>query len=404
MTRSEDSSRAAVAVVVPFYGGAAEAAELRAALGGLEFAPGDEVVVSDNTEDGRFGDSALERSSYYARNVGVEATSAPWILFMDTDCRPLPGILGAYFDPPPGERTGVVSGSVRAAGAQTLAARYATSRGHIDPTTYPGDKPTGVTANMLVRRAAWEALGGFHEGLRSGADVEFCWRAIDAGWELERRPAAAVEHEHPATVGELRRKAARHSTGISWLTRRRPGSVRRLDPVRELPRSLAGALGFPVVGQPRRGLYKLIDGMIVLSDLRGRTSSNGAVPDASRAQPAAGAVAVRSQWPAPGDEPPPAARVEVLRRPPVVARAPRRAILTHVAEDESPAQALTDFAWLVRRDPAVRRRARAWRAAPAARRAVERGDTAVLVDPSDPEGASYGRRIAALAGLPTTER
>ncbi len=47
---------------------------------------------------------------------------------------------------------------------------------------------------MLVRRDVWEWLGGFHEGVRSGADVEFCWRVQDADWSLEHRPEARVEH------------------------------------------------------------------------------------------------------------------------------------------------------------------------------------------------------------------
>jgi GT2 family glycosyltransferase len=404
------SSRPPVAVVVPFYGSAADAAALRAALAVVELGPDDELVVADNTEDGRFGGSEgrlravrapLERSSYYARNVGVEATTAPWILFMDTDCRPLPDVVDRYFDPSPADRTGVVSGSVRSSGEPSLAASYATSRGHINPETYPGEKPTGVTANMLVRREAWEALGGFHEGLRSGADVEFCWRAIDHGWDVERRPDAAVEHEHPATVDEIRRKAARHSSGISWLMRRRPGSVRRLDPVRELPRSLAGGAAFPLMGQRQRGVFKLIDGLVVLSDLRGRTSSNGALPDATRRDPAPGPVAVRGEWPRQGDAAPQgAARVEVLRRPEVGAREPRRAVLTFVAEDESPAQALADLAWIVGERRLPRSALRHWQAAPAARRAVERGDTEIVVVAGDAEGERYGRAIAALAGLP----
>ena len=50
-----------------------------------------------------------------------------------------------------------------------------------------------VTANVLVRREAWAAVGGFAEGTRSGADADFCWRLADAGWELEYRDGASLD-------------------------------------------------------------------------------------------------------------------------------------------------------------------------------------------------------------------
>src|SRR3954466_4379229 len=97
-----------------------------------------------------------------------------------------------------------------------------------------------VTANLLVRREAWEQIGGFQEGTRSGADAEFCWRLQEAGWTLEHRPGAAVIHRHRDTRAALLCQSARDGAGGAWLENRRPGAGARPPLVRELARALAG--------------------------------------------------------------------------------------------------------------------------------------------------------------------
>ncbi len=50
-------------------------------------------------------------------------------------------------------------------------------------------------ACFLVRRSAWEALGGFDEAYFMYAeDVDLCWRAGRAGWKVTYEPAARVVH------------------------------------------------------------------------------------------------------------------------------------------------------------------------------------------------------------------
>jgi GT2 family glycosyltransferase len=45
--------------------------------------------------------------------------------------------------------------------------------------------PYAVGASLGFRRRVWEALGGFDESFLIGGDeVDFCWRAQDAGYEL----------------------------------------------------------------------------------------------------------------------------------------------------------------------------------------------------------------------------
>ncbi len=48
---------------------------------------------------------------------------------------------------------------------------------------------------FLVRRTAWEALGGFDESyFMYVEDVDLCWRASRAGWRVGFEPAARVLH------------------------------------------------------------------------------------------------------------------------------------------------------------------------------------------------------------------
>ena len=48
------------------------------------------------------------------------------------------------------------------------------------------------TANLLVRRAVFEAIGPFPEGLRSGGDIRWTRQATAAGYQLVFCEAAMV--------------------------------------------------------------------------------------------------------------------------------------------------------------------------------------------------------------------
>jgi GT2 family glycosyltransferase len=421
------SPRPPVAVVVPFYGSTQDARELREALGRLDLGPGDEVTVADNTEDGRFGPSGdgvavvradLERSSYYARNVGAEATSAPWLLFIDSDTRPAAGLVDAYFAAPVADEVGILAGGVRASGDQTSTiARYAASRGHIDPSHYQEDesrRAAGITANLLVRRAAWEDVAGFHEGVRSGADLEFCWRVQDAGWRLEHRPDAWLEHEHVETLRRLARKAARHAGGGGWVNDRYPGAFRRPRLALELARSVVGATVWLVTRQPERALFKLIDGVFLTADAFGRLTDNRAKRDPL--PPPRTVVVTPGAFPRAGAPETSAAasldgglatlRVVADRRAEVPARGVRRGLVIDYAEDEGWIARVRGLAFLlVRRPDAVLRVRRdgagapaVHRLAPAARRvAAWEGAT---IRPLTPAATPAAQRLADLSGRP----
>jgi GT2 family glycosyltransferase len=240
--------RPAVSVVVPFRGGEEAATRLARNLEPLELTAGDEVIVADNSDPRRRtsltplsrGEGAAfaarrvvpatgERSSYHARNVGARQASTDWLLFIDSDCVPATGVLDAYFAQPPGDEVGAVAGAVLTDPAQSsFLARYAEDRKFLDQGDglhTAGD--AAATANLLVRRAAFDELGGFADGIRSGGDVDLCRRLMAAGWSIERRPGAVVHHLHRESLPDLLGSIARYAAGARWLNERYPGTAPR---------------------------------------------------------------------------------------------------------------------------------------------------------------------------------
>ena len=54
---------------------------------------------------------------------------------------------------------------------------------------------------FLMRRAAWDAIGGFDEAFFMYAeDVDLCWRVREAGWTVTYEPAARVTHVQGAST------------------------------------------------------------------------------------------------------------------------------------------------------------------------------------------------------------
>ncbi len=358
-------ARPDVAVVVPFHGDAEDARALDSALRGLDLRSADEVIVADNTRDpvyaGAVGPEGratvvhahLERSSYYARNVGAEKARAPWLLFIDSDCRPPSGLVDSYFDGSPvADDVGILAGAVSALDEQTeLSARYAASRGHIDPSAYEREhrRPAGITANLLVRRTAWEQVAGFQEGIKSGADLEFCWRVQDAGWRFERRVQAVLAHEHVRSVAALRRKTIRHAGGGGWVNQRYPGAFHRPTLGRGLARAIVGVGVWALLLQPTRSVFKGMDGLFLMWDAWGRTSGNRADRDVEEPM---GELGVAGVWPARGVDSSVAPRhVEALRRPVVPDREVRRRHVVTYAEDDGLRARLAATARLIVRRP-----------------------------------------------------
>ncbi len=273
--------RAALTVVMPFHGGDDDFDQAMSSLSRLRTIEGDQLLLIDNTAERRSYlegqieviSAPLEQSSYYARNVGAEHALNVWVVFIDSDCRPAADLLDRYFAEPVADQVAILVGGVGSDPAQTdLVARYARKRDHISEHWHverTAPHPSGPTANLAVRREAWDAVGGFFEGVRSGEDVEFCFRLQDAGWELIHRPEARVEHVHPAKLRPMLVKARRHAAGRTWVRRRYPSSYDAFRAPTRIARSVGGVLFWALTLRFERAVFKALDGLRTLAEADG---------------------------------------------------------------------------------------------------------------------------------------
>jgi GT2 family glycosyltransferase len=443
--------RPSVSVVMPFAGSPAQAATALAALARLITGPGDELIFSDNSGAAealglapvRIVRAAGERSPSHARNVGAEHAHGQWVLFVDADCAAPPDLLQRYFEEPVDDEVGALAGGVVAAAADAgVAARYGAARSFLGQGAHLAHPfmPRAVAANLMVRRSAFEAVGGFYEGVRAAEDTDFSWRLQQAGWRLEARPEAVVVHSYRTSVGALRRQWRGYAAGRAWLGRRYDGfspepgfrrATRRLLRRRRRPAPEPGvapgvalsvdpggdgATTGPAMPAPRptrleRGQFLALDALLGAEELAGLALSNRPHRDGREATRV---VLVAEHFPSQGD--PLAdfalslagARVEAAARPVTVAREPARALTIDYREDDGTATRVIATLTLLTRHPLRCALDRSRRhagdpglaaIAPAVRRLEH--DRGARVHPVGGDGArAVAGRLAALTGRP----
>ena len=264
--------RPPVSVVVPFLGDEAQGRELVERLIELERRPGDELIVADNcprpvVRPGAHRELRViavsdRRSAAHARNAAAATAAGDWLLFVDADCMLPADLLDRYFQPLPAEGCAVVAGEIRGDPVQdSVLARWARSRrgGWTAGLQQDGLRPAGVTANMMVRREAFEGAGGFRPG--GGADLDLSWRLQDAGWQLEYRPQALVLHRDRERLRELGAQA--RSYGADRVNLRHvhgAAAVPRPKLLRPLARALGGSAAWLARGERERARFSLVDG------------------------------------------------------------------------------------------------------------------------------------------------
>lgn len=94
------------------------------------------------------------------------------------------------------------------------------------------DVPWAVGAFLLVRRSAWDQVGGFDETQWMYAeDLDLGWRLRRAGWTTRYVPEARVTHAESAATthawGDDRHRRW-HASSYAWMARRRGLPVTRL--------------------------------------------------------------------------------------------------------------------------------------------------------------------------------
>ena len=167
-----------------------------------------------------------------ARNAGVRGARGELLMFCDADDVVQPGWVCAGAEAL--RRADVVAGcfdmvSLNDPGRSSRAGSPAPAA-----TAQLGFLPAGLAANMAVRRAAFEAVGGFDEELFVGEDIDLSWRLQLAGYTFCIAPDAVVAKRDPPRMRQLFRRALTYGRCGPALYRRYRGAGAR----RELSRSV----------------------------------------------------------------------------------------------------------------------------------------------------------------------
>jgi len=424
--------RPAVSVVMPFAGDAARARAAASVLTDLETQAGDELILVDNSgtvpelSEITVARATAERSPAHARNVGAEHATNDWVLFLDSDCRAPGHLIDDFFSVPVGDRVGALAGEVvPAMDGKALATRYGAARGFLSQRQHLAHpyRPRAVAANLLVRREAFEEVGGFYEGLRAAEDTDFSWRLQQAGWRLEPRPQASVEHSYRASVTELRRQWRGYAAGRAWLARRYNGFAPQPAAARAARRMRGrfggGARGVVDRSAPEtragpleRSRYLALDALLAGEELAGFVLSNRPRPDGGKGP--SRVVLIAERFPAAGDplvdfvRTLDGARVEAIARPESVAVEAVRALRIDYREDDGallragallqllirhPLRSVLDLMRRPRGDPKLSA------IAPAVRR-LERDRDARVHALATEQARAIANRLATLAGRP----
>jgi glycosyltransferase involved in cell wall biosynthesis len=227
-----------VSVVVPIYNGEADLPELINCLLSQTYpkAQVEYLLVDNNSSDRTLNylkTSAQNcpitirplsenhiQSSYAARNTGIRAAVGEIVAFTDADCRPQPQWLEALIQPFVNSNIVIVAGEIAALPGKNLLEQHADRQETLSQKHTLAHRfcPYGQTANLAIRRIAFEKAGLFRPHLTTGGDADICWRILQQNIGLlEFVPDAIVKHRHRATFQELKSQWRRYGKSNRYL-------------------------------------------------------------------------------------------------------------------------------------------------------------------------------------------
>ena len=234
-----------VSVVIPVYGAAPDLGDCLDQLMAQTY-PRDryEVVVVDNgapTLDAIVGGRDIvvlcepRPGSYTARNAAIRETRGEILAFTDDDCLPdldwIERGVAALAD-----SAGIVAGGITIAPERPPGVRRATYaysaifsfRGNQDGVAF------GATANLFVRREAFDRIGLFDETLFSGGDWAWGRSAHERGVPTHFDTSVHVYHQVRPTIRSIVRRELRIAGGAQTRRNRIDGGRKRFALVREI--------------------------------------------------------------------------------------------------------------------------------------------------------------------------
>ena len=155
--------------------------------------------------------------SYVARNTAIAALkNEQWIAFTDADCIPAKDWIEAGVNALQANQVDAVGGAVNVSfedkNHPTTVELYEAIRG-FPQRDYIKQNQFAVTANLWVKRAVMDDVGGFNAALFSGGDLEWGNRLHAAQYRMVFDERVAVAHPARARLSQLTRKIRRTAGG-----------------------------------------------------------------------------------------------------------------------------------------------------------------------------------------------
>lgn len=205
--------------------------------------PLDEVVVVDDAPvptlapvEGARVVPSHGAGPYAARNIGVAASGADVVFFLDARSRPRPDWVSRTVERFADDEVGIVGSDTLVRGGISLAERASEVQqfSRLDKyVTAPFFLPYLPTCNLAVRRSDFDAVDGFST-VRSGGDADLCWRLqVATGHRLDVIPDVLMEWVPRDAARQLLEQNYRYGKSHHGL--RRNWSGRGLDVVAPLP-------------------------------------------------------------------------------------------------------------------------------------------------------------------------
>jgi mycofactocin system glycosyltransferase len=247
-----------VSIIIPSHNRAQQLERCLRALSALDYPAGclEKLVVDDASTDEtdamlrrlqreytsagrrlRVVRHTTRRGAAESRNTGARAAQYDLLAFIDSDCVASHGWLNELV--PAFQQGGIaaVGGMIRSLERTSMLGRYEDVRSSL----FMGVRPQQVdiagpltylpTANLLLRKEAWQRLGGFAP-LTFGEDVDFCRRLLATSARIVYVPRGVVYHDYRSRLRPFLGIRAAYASSEALLLRLHPTSRRvlRLPP------------------------------------------------------------------------------------------------------------------------------------------------------------------------------
>ncbi len=172
------------------------------------------------------------------RNRGVEISHGDIVAFIDDDTRPSPGWLSAALKP-------FESANVAAVGGPSITPRDDPYWAQVGGVVYESWMISGTefyryrpgvardvmdfpSCNLIVRRSAFEQVGGFRTDFWPGEDTEFCLSLVKQGYRICYEPEAVIDHHRRPSLKKHFIQLGNYGLHRGYFVKRYPETSRRL--------------------------------------------------------------------------------------------------------------------------------------------------------------------------------